>query len=146
MQDPNMEAGSTNAASTPIDTNVPNAAPAAVYQSERYGSDFTYALPVPKGQAYTVRLHFAEIFGDAPGQRRENIWINGSPVLSDFDIAAAGGVGKAVVRDFGNISPDAHGVISIRVAAVKDSPDQNAKISGIEIMKSPQSAAVPTVH
>ena len=143
--DPNMDDGSVNATSAAIDTSVPNSAPAAVYQSERYGSDFTYAIPVPKGQTYTVRLHFAEVFGDAPGQRRENIFINGSPVLPDFDIAAAGGADKAVVREFDSVAP-AHGMISIRITAVKGSPDQNAKISGIEILKSPQSAAAFNAH
>ena len=135
VPDPNMVDGSVNAASPVIDTSVPNAAPAAVYQSERYSRDFSYTIPVPKGQVYTVRLHFAEIFDNGPGQRVEDIAINGKPALTNFDIfAAAGGLNKAVVREFTGIVPDAHGNIAIHMTAAKSSPDQNAKISGIEIL------------
>ncbi|MGI4788668.1 MAG: GH92 family glycosyl hydrolase [Janthinobacterium lividum] len=142
VPDPNMMDGSVSAANPVIDTSVPNAAPAAVYQSERYGSDFTYAIPVPKGHAYTVRLHFAEIFDNGTGERVENIAINDQPALSNFDIfTAAGGVNKAVVREFNGVTPDAKGMIRIHITAVKDSPDQNAKISGIEILEPSHSAA-----
>ncbi len=142
VPDPNMTDGSVAAATPIIDTTVSNAAPAAVYQSERYSSDFTYTLPVPKNRAYTVRLHFAEIFDDGAGQRVENIAINGKPALTNFDIfAAAGGTNKAVVRQFTGIVPDAHGNIEIHITAAKNSPDQNAKISGIEILTPAQAAA-----
>ena len=43
---------------------------------------------------------------------------------------------KAVVREFPDVAPDAQGNIVIRIAATPDSPDQNAKISGVEILKS----------
>ena len=142
VPDPNMMDGSVNTATQAVDTSVPNAAPAAVYQSERYGSDFTYAIPVPKGHVYTVRLHFAEIFDSGAGMRRENIFINNHPALSHFDIfTEAGGLNKALVREFNGVAPDAHGNISIRITAAKDSPDQNAKISGIEILEPSHSAA-----
>lgn len=132
VPDENMEDGSTNANTSRVDVSAPNAAPEAVYQSERYGADFAYRFPVPAGR-YTVRLHFAEIFGDKPGERRENVDINGKRVLSNFDIVATAGENKALVKEFPNIAPDKQGNIVIRISAVKDSPDQNAKISGIEI-------------
>ena len=143
VPDPNMTDGSVNAASPTIDTTALNAAPAAVYQSERYASDFTYTIPVPKSRGpYTVRLHFAEIFDSAAGQRIEDIAINDKPVLTNFDIfAAAGGPNKAVVRDFTGIVPDAHGNIEIHITAAKGSPDQNAKINGIEILTPAEAAA-----
>ena len=123
-----------------IDTNTPHAAPEAVYQSECYGSDFAFVLPVPPGEPYLVRLHFDEIFGGSSGTRREDVTINHQPALTNFDIfRAAGGPRKAVVRDFPNISPDAKGNISIRIRAADGSPDRNAKIDGIEIL--PMSAA-----
>ncbi|MDE3068802.1 MAG: GH92 family glycosyl hydrolase [Verrucomicrobiota bacterium] len=137
VPDPNMIEGDVNQADAPIDTGVPNAAPAAVYQSERYGSDFTYTFPVPAGQRYLVRLHFAEIFDDGAGRRIENIDINGKPALANLDIySAAGGMNKAVVRDFPDVAPDARGNIVIRIASAANSPDQDAKISGIEILNS----------
>jgi len=141
IPDPSMISGDVNHADSTIDTSVPNAAPAAVYQSERYGSDFAYTFPVPQGGHYLVRLHFAEIFDNGAGNRGENIAINGQKALSNFDIfAAAGGMNKALVKEFPDVAPDAQGNIVIRISATPDSPDQNAKISGIEILK-PEDAA-----
>ena len=83
-----------------------------------------------------MRLHFAEIFYNSAGQRRENIAVNGQPVLTNFDIfSAAGGMNKAVVREFPDVAPDAKGNIVIHLTATPDSRDQNAKISGIEILR-----------
>ncbi len=131
--DENMEAGSTNANNSTVDVSAPNAAPQAVYQSERYGADFSYRLPVPAGRRYTVRLHFAEIFGATPGERVQNIDINGTRVLSNFSVAAEAGQSKALVKEFPNIAPDAKGEIVVRIMAAPGSRDQNAKISGIEV-------------
>ena len=118
-----------------IDTSAAHAAPAAVYQNERYGTPLTYKLPVPPGGPYTVRLHFAELFDDAPGSRIENVTINGKRVLTDFEIyQVAGGLNKAVVKDFPGIRPDKNGNITLAFAAAPGSPDQNAKVSGIEIL------------
>jgi predicted alpha-1,2-mannosidase len=136
VPDPNMVYGNVGHADNAIDTSVPNAAPAAVYQGERYGRDFTHTFPVPAGEHYLVRLHFAEIFDSGVGSRFENIEINGQPVLTNFDILAdAGSMNKAVVKEFQNIVPDAQGNIAIRIASTTNSPDHNAKISGIEIIK-----------
>jgi hypothetical protein len=92
---------------------------------------------VPNGGPFLVRLHFAEIFDDGAGKRLENITINGQPVLTNFDIfAAAGGLNKALVKDFPDITPDMQGNIVIHITSAPDSPDHNAKISGIEILNS----------
>jgi hypothetical protein len=132
--DPEMTQGGVNQANSRIDTSAPNAAPAAVYQSERYAQDFTYTFPVPADQACRVRLHFAEIFDSGAGERVENISLNGKQVLTNLDIFATAGKNKALVEEFSDIKPD-NGKISIRVTAAPNSPDQNAKISGIEILK-----------
>ena len=134
VPDPNLISAGMNHAGNSIDTSAPHAAPAGVYQSECYGKDFSCTYPVPPGSHYHVRLHFAEIFDSGAGTRVENIAINGQPVLPNFDIfAAAGGQNKAVVREFTDIAPDSQGNIVIHISAVPSSPDQNAKISGIEI-------------
>lgn len=135
VPDPNMVDGSENHADVSVDTRVPNAAPEAVYQSERYGSDFAYTFHVPEDKPYLVRLHFAEIFDRGSGARLENIAINGQPVLTNFDIYAAAGMNKALVKEFPDIRPDAQGNIVVRISAAPQSPDQNAKISGIEILE-----------
>jgi len=136
VPDPNMLQGAVNHRAATIDTSVPNAAPVAVYQSERYGRDYSYVFPVPKDGRYLVRLHFAEIFDDGAGSRLENVYINGRQVLKDFDIfVAAGGLNKALVKEYPGIVPDDRGNIVIRITTTPDSPDKNAKISGLEILK-----------
>lgn len=146
VPDPNMIQGGSSHADTSVDTSVPHAAPEAVYQSERYGKNFTYTFPVSKDEHYLVRLHFAEIFDRGTGTRIENIEINDKLALTNFDVfAAAGGMNKAVVKEFPEVAPDDHGNITIRIASTPNSPDQNAKISGIEILKqgSVDEAALP---
>ncbi len=136
VPDPNMLYGGMNRANSAIDTSAPNAAPAAVYQSERYGNDLTYVFAVPKNVRYLLRLHFAEIFDNGAGRRLENVAVNGKPVLTNLDIfTAAGGLNKALVKEFPDITPDAKGNIAIRVASAPNSPDRNAKLSGIEILE-----------
>ncbi len=70
-----------------------------LYQSARIGS-FSYQFAVPSG-TYQVSLCFAEIQYNGPGQRRFNVAINGSTVLSNFDIASqAGGSFIALNKGF----------------------------------------------
>ncbi len=123
--------GSTYVVTNTINTTgVTNAAPAGVYQSERYGS-MSYTLPSLVASAqYVVRLHFAELYWSATGKRVFNVSINGTNVLSNFDIyATAGAQYKAVVREF-TVTANASGQIVIAFANVTD----NAKIDGIEVL------------
>ena len=112
-------------------TGVTNPAPQAVYQSERYGT-FSYTLPgLVAAAQYTVRLHFAEIYFTASGQRTFNVVINGTTVLTNYDIYAATGARyKAIVREF-TATADAQGRIVINFNTVVN----NAKSSGIEIIR-----------
>jgi hypothetical protein len=129
--DANFSGGSTYSNTDPINTSgATNPASQAVYDSERYGN-FTYTIPnLTPGASYAVRLHFAEIYWNAAGQRVFNVALNGSPVLSNFDIfAAAGGKDIAVVRQF-TAPADSSGKITIQFTTVKD----NAKVSGIEVL------------
>jgi hypothetical protein len=60
-----------------------------LYRSARAGlyGDFSYNIPVPNGN-YTITLRMAEIQYSAKRQRVFNVAINGSPVLTNFDILA----------------------------------------------------------
>jgi hypothetical protein len=122
-------AASTTSAITT--TGVTNPAPQAVYQTERYGT-FSYTLPgLVVAAQYTVRLHFAEIYFTASGQRTFNVVINGTTVLTNYDIYAATGARyKAIVREF-TATADALGRIVINFNTVVN----NAKSSGIEIIR-----------
>lgn len=110
-----------------------NSAPESVYQSERYGN-MTYTLPgLTAGASYRVRLHFAETYWTAAGQRRFNVAINGAGVLSNFDVfASAGKKDRAIIREF-DATATAGGQIVILLSGLVD----NANVSGIEVMQAP---------
>jgi hypothetical protein len=140
VADVDFNGGGASATGAVIDTSaVTNPAPQAVYQSERFGS-FTYTIPgFNPGAPYTVRLHFAEFFWSMAGQRVFNVLINGTQVLTNFDIiAAAGAKNKAIVEQFTS-NANSSGQFVIQFVTVKD----NAKISGIEIISN-GSCSAPT--
>jgi hypothetical protein len=112
-------------------TGVTNPAPQAVYKAERYGAT-TYTLPnLTAGASYTVRLHFAELYWTAAGKRKFNVAINGTTVLSNYDIYSATGARyKAIVREF-TATANTSGQIVIKFANVTD----NATIEGIQIIR-----------
>jgi Malectin domain/Chitobiase/beta-hexosaminidase C-terminal domain/Fn3 associated len=70
-------------------SSIQNTSDPALYQSERYGA-FSYNFTVPNGN-YTVLLKFAETYWTQAGQRVFNVSINGTPVLTNFDIIVAAG-------------------------------------------------------
>jgi len=119
-------AATTNAITT---TGVTNPAPQSVYQHNRYGN-FTYTIPgLTAGASYAVRLDFAEEYWTTAGSRTFNVLINGTQVLTNFDIfATAGGEYKAVAESFTATASSA-GAITIQFVTVKD----NAQVNGIEI-------------
>jgi len=135
LPDPDMMNGGVGHAAVAVDTSAPHAGPQALYQSERYGNDFTYNFPVPTGDRYTVRLHFAELFDSEVGMRLENIYLNRREVLTNLDIFAEVGTNKALVKEYTNIRPNRRGTIAVRITTTEASPDKNAKICGIEILK-----------
>ncbi|HZR27441.1 MAG TPA: thaumatin family protein [Terriglobales bacterium] len=121
--------GVINHANTIDLSGVTNPAPMAVYQTARVGT-FTYAIPgFTSGSSHTVRLHFAETFWGTTGSRIFNVSINGTPVLTNFDIfAAAGAKNKAVIKQF-TVNANSSNQYSITFTTVKD----NALVSGIEV-------------
>ncbi len=131
--------GVTHSTSASIDlSGVANPAPAAVYQTERWGGDgfgndapFTYTFPgLTPGASYLVRLHFAEIHFTSAGQRLFNVTINGNQVLTNFDvIVAAGAPDAADVEEF-ITTADSNGNIIILYS---QGSANHAKSSGIEI-------------
>src|SRR5262249_40402716 len=94
----------------------------------RWG-DYTYTLGgLGAGRTHTIRLHFAEYIYTTAGARVFNVAINGTRVLSSFDIfAAAGGSNRAVIREF-PATADAGGVITVAFSSLVD----HAIIQGIE--------------
>jgi len=119
-----------------------------LYQTERYGdlfnqNAFSYSFPVPAG-LYQVTLKFTETDFAASGKRIFNVSINGSPVLSNFDIYAdSGGAGKADDKVFSNISP-VGGQIAVQFnPGSADSPKVNA-LAIVPQPPTPTPTATPT--
>jgi hypothetical protein len=108
------------------------AAPAAVYADAHQGV-VTYTIPnLPATRTYTVVLHFAELFFQTANSRQFNVSINGTQVLTNFDIFAAAGNANftAVVQSFANIAPSSSGQIVIAFTnGARDQP----MVNGIEI-------------
>ena len=130
VADTSYTGGTASSSTAAIDTSgVVAPAPQTVYQTERYGN-FTYTFAgLTTGVNYKMRLHFAEFYWTAVGQRRFNVSINGTQVLTNFDIiAAAGAPNKATVQEF-TATPNSNQIV-VQYTTVTD----NAKASGIEIL------------
>jgi hypothetical protein len=90
------------------DVAVTGTADPTLYHSERYAdrtefpSGFAYSFDVPPGP-YVVKLHFAETLqpnANHVGYREFDVAINGTPVLTNFDIVATVGWGAACIETF----------------------------------------------
>jgi endo-1,4-beta-xylanase len=123
--------GSTYTTTNTIDTSQISGSvpPTAVFQSERYGA-MTYTIPNrTAGSAQTVTLYFAETYVTAAGQRVFNVSINGTTVLSSFDIyASAGGQNRAIARTF-STTANSSGQVVIQFI----SGTENPKVNGITV-------------
>jgi hypothetical protein len=107
-----------------------------LYQDERWGA-YSYTFNVPPG-SYQVTLKFAETFWTSAGKRVFNVSINGSTVLSNFDIFAdAGGEDIADDKIFNSIAPLGGQIVVTLGPASKD----NATLDAIQIIPQP---ATPT--
>jgi Malectin domain/Fibronectin type III domain len=137
VADEDFTGGATIDHANTINTSkVTNPAPAAVYQSARVttavgpGTTFTYTIGgFTANSSHTVRLHFCETFWTAAGKRLFNVSINGTQVLTNFDIfATAGGENIANIQQFTEAA-DSTGTYTL----VFTSNTDKALISGIEI-------------
>jgi len=129
----------TNAITIPASIAA-TAAPAAVYQDARQGV-VTYTIPnLTAGTGYIVRLHFAELYFSAAGNREFDVVINGTTVLTNFDIyATAGAQYTAVVEQFtetANSSGD-------MVIALTDGAANQPMINGLEILDATPCTTLP---
>jgi hypothetical protein len=117
-------------------SGVINPAPQAVYQHERYGAmTYTFSGLTP-GVAYKVRLHWAEIFFNAANSRKFNVAINGTQVLTNFDIfAASGGMNIAIIKEY-TITPAGSQIVIAYSVGTAHQP----KIDGTEIILLPPAA------
>ncbi|MGC2421203.1 MAG: malectin domain-containing carbohydrate-binding protein, partial [Candidatus Acidiferrales bacterium] len=137
VADEDFSGGSTVSHANTINTSkVTNPAPAAVYQTGRDtsavgpGTTFTYTIGgFTAGTNYLVRLHFCETYFTTAGSRTFNVSINGTQVLTNFDIfATAGGQNIANIQQFTEPANSSGQFVILFTSDVN-----NALISGIEI-------------
>jgi LmbE family N-acetylglucosaminyl deacetylase len=121
------DTGFTGGTAASTNSSISNTTTPILYQTERYGA-FSYNFPVPSG-SYAVTLKFAEIYYTTAGQRIFSVAINGSTVLSNFDIfSQAGGAFKALDKTF-NVTPTTGNITIQFITGSADLP----KISAIQI-------------
>jgi fibronectin type 3 domain-containing protein len=122
-------------------TGVTNAAPMAVYQTVRWASSFTYTIPgLTSGTSYVVRLHFAELSFTGAGDREFNVAINGTSVLTNFDIFAHVGENAALVEQFNATANSSGQIVVAFTAGAKDNPE----LAGLEIWTQPPLPGAPS--
>src|ERR1035437_4921128 len=139
--------GSTYTTTNTIDTSqiTSNVPPAAVLQTERYGA-MTYTIPNrTAGSAQPVTLYFAETYVTAAGQRIFSVSINGTSVLSSFDIySAAGGQNRAIARTF-SATANSSGQVMIQFTAQTENPKVNGiTVAGVGGSPTPTPIVTPT--
>ena len=131
--------GATFANSATIDMSqiASSPPPVAIFNTERYGA-MTYTVPHRSG-AQTVTLYFAETYLSGPGQRLFSVTINGTAVLSDFDIyASAGGANRAIARSFDTTAGSSGQVVIQFIPGT-----ENPKINGITVTGGGTTATPP---
>lgn len=109
-----------------------------LFDSERWinaaNTPLVYSFPVGTPGVYMVRLHFAETFWTAAGQRVFDVSAEGNDLLKDFDIQGAAtatglpGLNRAVAREFFVNTDDGNLVIEF-FHGLADNP----KVSAIEV-------------
>src|SRR5262249_27008144 len=130
VADEDFSGGGTISHANTIDlSGITNPAPMAVYQTARVGN-FSYTIPgFSPGSSHTVRLHFAETFFSSAGSRTFNVSINGTQVLTNFDIfATAGAKNKALIEQF-TVNANSSGQYVVQFTSVVN----QSLLSGIEV-------------
>lgn len=110
-----------------------------LYRSEHFHEALFYQIPVRGGACYEVRLHFAEIYFNAPGGRPEPAWgrifdliLDGQLVMDDYNILKQeGGALRAAVYTFEVCKAEGDEILTLEFPARSN----NGKVSAIEILK-----------
>jgi hypothetical protein len=105
-----------------------------LYAGERYGN-FNYALPVDNG-TYKLTLYFSEKYWGSDiskragvGSRVFDVFCNGVALMRNLDIVEAAGSGRALVKSYHGLRPNAQGKLIVSLV-----PDVNyASVDALEV-------------
>ena len=131
-----------------VDSTVPSSTPSAIFNSERWSPTdnppMTWDFPVPSGTQVEVRLYFANRYSGTsqPGQRVFDVSLNGTQVLSHYDIVASVGDQTGTMQAF-DITVPSTGTYASDVDLAFTHEVENPLIDGIEIVKTGSSATPP---
>jgi hypothetical protein len=113
--------------------SLPVTTPGAIFATERWDPgdppEMHWSFPVPAGTALQIRLYFTNQYGGTSqvGQRVFDVTLDGTEVLSDYDIVADVGDQTAVMKSW-NVTSD--GAVDIEFGHVVENP----LVNGIEVV------------
>ncbi|MEM7306281.1 MAG: malectin domain-containing carbohydrate-binding protein [Planctomycetota bacterium] len=112
------------------DASVPPTVPAELFESERHsqGGELTWTIALSAGSPYELRLYFADLVFDTPGQRVFDVYVDGALVLDDYDIAADVGGDVGTMKSFA-VTPTNDSLVVRLVPVVED-----ACLSALEVL------------
>jgi len=130
LADEGFSGGSAIATGDGIQTvNIPKGLPVEVFQDARTGSFSYTAKGFAPASKHTVTLYFLEPTFDAVGARLFNVSINGTTVLSNFDVFLAAGDNNTPVAEQISAVADGSGQYVIAFTPVLN----EAVLSGLQI-------------
>ena len=141
--DTNFTGGQVYSVPNPISlTSTPE-----LYQSSRWDPvSLQYQFNIPNG-SYVITFKFAELFYTQAGQRVQNVTINGSPALTNFDIFAQAG-GAFIALDRTAAVSVTNGQLTIQFTATRGEPLLNAldieQLTGVLVTVNPAVASLTT--
>ena len=103
-----------------------------------YSGPYRYDIPVPKNAAYSVKLHFAEVYYTKVDERVFDVLVNGRMAFKNLDIYKQAGYLTAFILPIVTITTNA--TIEIEFISKKENP----KICAIEVLEIPNYVPPPT--
>jgi hypothetical protein len=139
VADQNFTGGQTftsGSAGTPSQPEIANTDDDELYWTERYGTEFGYAVPVENG-TYEVTLAFAELYqgvanNGGEGDRIFDASVEGQTVLDDYDITAEADAPQTAVTETFTVDVT-DGELNVGFNATGDDAVDNAKVSAISV-------------
>ena len=135
---PDVYFGGRGSSSSTVKQNVLSTFDDVLFQTQRYGNDLQYAIPVPPGH-YTVTLYLAEMSYSKPRSRIFDVIMEGVIIEDDLDMVALAGRRRMaiVIRQDVAVSD---GLLNIEFQPVRGTPT----VAGIKVDTSSGSVGFPS--